>query len=169
MPTFLGISRRHWIGAAIALWLAFVVWLLASDSDEEKIRARLDDLALAVSSRNDENLAFRRLRLKSDFEEMLTTDVRLSVPELPLTTGRQELARLAGTAPRFFGELDISIGSTEISIDEATDVATAVSEVTVSGNSGEFRRDTRKVTFTLKEDGGDWLVSRIDVEPKRVD
>jgi len=57
-----GLSRRTLIAVAVALWLGFVAWLLLSDSDEEKIRARLDELAHVVGSSPDENMAFRALR-----------------------------------------------------------------------------------------------------------
>ena len=159
-----GLSRRTLLYAGVGLWAAFVAWLLLSDSNEEKIRARLDDLAIAVGWAQDENLAFRALRLKSHFAEALDPNVRFSAPELPATTGSHALTQLAASAPRFFGELDVSIGATDVDVNEAE--ATATSEVTLTGNSGDFTRDTRRVQFTLRASGGEWRVSRIEVEAK---
>src|SRR3970282_160407 len=99
-------SRRTLLAGVAAAWLGVVAWLVLSDSDEEKIRTRLDELAHAVGSAPDGNLAFRSLRLKSAFEEALEPNVRFDAPELPATTGARELAQMAASAPRFFGELE---------------------------------------------------------------
>jgi hypothetical protein len=161
-----GLSRRTLLAGVAAGWIGIIGWLVLSDSDEEKIRARLDELAQALSSAPDENMAFRGLRLKALFEKALEQNVRFDAPELPATSGAQELAQMAASAPRFFGELEVSVGDTEISIDEKKTEARAVSEVTASGSSEELRRDTRRVRFLLRKRDGDWRVARIDVEPK---
>ena len=162
-----GLSRRTLIAVAAAFWLGFVAWLLLSDSDEEKIRARLDQLAHVVGSSPDENMAFRALRLKSKFEELLALNVALAAPELPTTTGRTELTQLAASASRLFGEFSVSIGDTEITIDKKRREANAVSAVTLTSSSTDYKREERRVRFTFHEYDGEWQVSRIDVEERR--
>lgn len=164
----LGLSR--WTLVSLGVALALIAWLvLSADSDEDEIRARIDALAHAVSSKGDENMAFRALRLKSAFEEGLESNVRFAAPELRNTSGVQELTQLAASAPRFFGEFDVSVGSTEITIDESAREASALSEVTLTGISEAVDSDTRRVRFTLRKNDGDWRVSQIDVEAKDVE
>lgn len=112
-------------------------------------------------------MAFRTLRLKKLFEEALEPQVRFSAAELDDTTGRQQLAALAGSAPNTFGNLDVSIGSTDIRINRERGDAEVASQVTLtSTRGGELRRDTRHVQFELTKSDGEWRVSAIRVAPK---
>jgi hypothetical protein len=163
--TVFGLSR--WALVSIGVALSLIAWLvLGGDSDEDEIRARIDEVAHAVGSKPDENLAFRALRLKSVFKEGLDSNVRFAAPELRAANGVQELTQLAASAPRFFGEFDVSVGNPEITINEATHEASALSEVTLTGISETVDRDTRRVRFTLRKSDGDWRISQIDVEAK---
>lgn len=150
------------IGAALCL--TALAWALLGDSDEEKIRARLDQVAHAVGSKQGENLAFRALRLRSAFEESLESTVRFTAPELRASKGLHELTQLAAAAPRRFGDFDVSISDAEIAIDEATQQATVVAEATLTGLSDQVRREARRVRFTLRKNDGEWRVSSIDAE-----
>jgi len=154
------------LGIGAALCLASLAWALLGDSDEEKIRARLDQLAHTVSSKEAENLAFRALRLKKALPESLESSVHFIAPELRASKGLQELTQLAAGAPRLFGDFDVNVNSTEIAIDEAARQATVLSEVTLTGLSDQLRREARRVRFTLRENDGEWRVSSIDVEAK---
>lgn len=150
------------IGAALCL--AALAWALLGDSDEEKIRARLHQVAHAVGSKQGENLAFRALRLKSALQESLEPTVLFTAPELRASKGLQELTQLAAGAPRMFGDFDLSISDAEITIDEATQHATVVAEATLTGLSDQLRREARRVRFTLRKNDGEWRVSTIDAE-----
>ena len=154
------------LGMGAALCVAGLVWALLGDSNEEKIRARLAQLAHAVGSKQGENLAFRALRLKKAFQEGLDSDVRFSASELPAASGLDALARIAAGAPRLFGDFDVTIDGPEITIDEAAHQATVLSQVTLTGLSDQLRREARRVRFTLRERDGEWRVSSIDVEEK---
>lgn len=165
--TALSISRRTVAALLVLGSLALLAWLLFSDSDEAKIMARLEELAHAVETKQNENMAFRALRLKGVFAEGLEPGASLRAPELPDTNGVEALTALGASVPRVYGELDVSIGETDVRIDRAAREARAVSTVTVIGTAGgELRRDVRTVRFTLVERDGEWRVSFIEVAEK---
>jgi hypothetical protein len=161
------LSRRNLAFLAVVASLGVLGWVLFGDSDEAKILARLAELARAVETKKDENMAFRALRLKGVFEEALESGAALRAPELPDTHGVKELTALAASVPRVYGELSVGIGETDVRIDESVHEAHVVAGVTVTGTTGgELRRDKRVVRFTLTEREGEWRVVFIDVEPK---
>ena len=163
----IALSRRGAAILAIVASLGVLAWLALGDSDEAKILARLDELASAVETQPDENMAFRALRLKPIFEEGFEPGASLRAPELPDTSGVKDLTTLAAGVPRFYGELDVSIDETDVRIDRAAHEARVSAGVTVTGTvGGELRRDKRVVRFTLRERDGEWRVEAIDVEPK---
>jgi hypothetical protein len=161
------LSRRGVAVLAVVGSLGILAWLLLGDSDETKILARLDELANAVETKADENMAFRALRLKGVFQEGFEPGAALRAPELPETNGVKELTTLAAGVPRFYGNLDVSIGETDVHVEREAHEARVTAGVTVTGTvGGELRRDKRVVRFTLREREGDWRVSFIEVEPK---
>jgi hypothetical protein len=163
----LAISRRTFAMVVIALSLGLLVWLFFSDSDEAKILARLEELANAVETSPNENPGFRALRLRPVFEQGFEPGALLRAPELPNTSGVQALAALAASVPRIYGDLDVSIGETDVRIDQELHEARVVAGVTLTGTlGGELRRDKRVVRFTLRERDGEWRVELVDVEPK---
>ena len=88
----LSISRRTLSWLVVAASLVVIAWLFFGESDEAKILARLDELANAVETKKDENMAFRALRLRPIFEEGFEPGATLRAPELPDTSGVKELA-----------------------------------------------------------------------------
>jgi hypothetical protein len=163
----IALSRRGVAALAVVGSLGILAWVFLGDSDETKIRARLDELANAVETKPDENMAFRALRLKGVFEEGLEPGAALRAPELPDTNGLKDLTTLAAGVPRFYGDLDVSIGETDTHIEPAANEARVTAGVTVTGTiGGELRRDKRVVRFTLRKRDGEWRVSFIEVEPK---
>jgi hypothetical protein len=163
----LAISRRTFAIVVIALSLGLLVWLFFADSDEAKILARLEELADAVETKQNENAAFRALRLRPILEEGLEPGATLRAPELPNTSGVKNLTALAASVPRAYGELDVSIGETDVRIEKQAHEARVAAGVTLTGTlGGELRRDKRVVRFTLRERDGEWRVELIDVEPK---
>jgi hypothetical protein len=163
----IALSRRGAALLAVVASAGILAWLLLGDSDETKVLARLEELASAVETKPDENMAFRALRLKGVFEEALEPGAGLRAPELPETNGVKDLTALAAGVPRFYGDLDVSIGETDVHIEPEAHEARVTAGVTVTGTlGGELRRDKRVVRFTLRERDGEWRVSFIDVEPK---
>jgi hypothetical protein len=161
------LSRTHLALALVVGSLLLLGYALLGGSDEEEIMARLKELAHAVETRSDESVIFRQARLNSVFKEALEETASLRAPELPATTGVQELVKLATLAPQGFGEVALSVGETDIRIDDDAHLARAVSVVTLTGSrGGELRREKRHVRFTLHESGGDWRVVEIEVEAR---
>ncbi|HEX6278321.1 MAG TPA: hypothetical protein VFZ53_34985 [Polyangiaceae bacterium] len=163
----LTISRRLLAWLAVAVAAGVLGWLAFGESDETKILARLDELASAVETRSDENMAFRALRLKPIFEAGFEPGALLRAPELQDTSGVKALTALAASVPRFYGELDVGIGETDVHVEKAANQARVTAGVTVTGRiGGELRRDKRVVRFTLTKRDGEWRVELIDVAPK---
>lgn len=151
------------LGVVVAS-LALLAYVIFGGSDEDKILARLKELASAVETKPDEtNVVFRTARINGVFKEALDPAVAFSAPELPSQSGIQNLATLAAQAPQLYGDVTLSVGATDIHVEKS--FVRAVSQVTLTGSrGGELRRETRNVRFELKRSGGDWRVSAIDVE-----
>jgi hypothetical protein len=163
----LALSRRGVAALVVALSLGVLGWLFLGDSDEAKILARLEALANVVETKQNENMAFRALRLKPVLEEGLEPGAVLRAPELPEASGVKELTALAASVPRAYGDLDVSIGETDVRIEREAHEAHVAAGVTLTGTlGGELRRDKRVVRFTLRERDGDWRVELIEVEAK---
>jgi len=162
---------RTYLAAGLALLSAVVLgWAILGDSDEDLILARVKELASAVETKEGESIIFRRARLGGVFKEALEPTVTLTAPELPTTTGIQELAQLASIAPQGFGEIGMSVGETDIQIEKAANLARVVSRITLTGSrGGELRRESRHVRFLFHESGGDWRVTSIDVDRRSDD
>ena len=152
--------------ALVVVSAAVLAWVVWGGSDEDKILARIKELARAVETRPDEtNVLARTARINGVFKEALEPNVTFSAPELPSQMGSRPLALLAGQAPQSFGDVTLSVGATDIHVDHA--VAHAVSQVTLTGSQGgELRREQRNVRFELARHGGDWRVAAIEVEAR---
>jgi len=161
-------ARKHVAIGVIVLSVLLLVYALTGSSDEDKIVARLKELASAVDTKEGENLVFRTARLNGLFKEVFEPNATLSAPELPTTTGSRELAVLAGQTTRFSPEFQMSVGETDVRIDG--EEARVVSVVTLTGTQeGELRRDRRHVRFRLRKSGGDWRIASIDVDARSED
>jgi hypothetical protein len=161
------LSRTHLALGLTVASLGLLAYALLGGSDEERIMARLKELARAVETRSDESIVFRTARVNKTFKEALEQTVSLRAPELPATTGIPELTKLAAVAPQGFGEIALTVGETDVRIDDEANLARAVSVVTLTGSrGGELRREKRHVRFTLHESGGEWRVVEIEVEAR---
>jgi hypothetical protein len=161
------LSRTHLALGLTVASLSLLGYALFGDSDEEKIMSRLKELANAVETRSDESIIFRQARLNRVFQDALEDNVTLRAPELPTTSGVSDLVKLAALAGQGFGTIGLSIGETDVRIDDEANVARAVSLVTLTGSrDGELRREKRHVRFTLHESGSEWRVVEIAVEPR---
>jgi hypothetical protein len=159
--------RKYLPFALIAVALLLVGYaLFGRASDEELIMERLHEVASAVETKEDEtNIIFRVARIKEVFREAMTPLVSISAPELPTTSGVEDLSNMAGSVIRFSPEFYVTIGSTEVTVDGSS--ATAVSQVTVKGTQqGELRAEDRRVDFLLQKVDGDWQIARIEVGPR---
>ncbi|HEY3498544.1 MAG TPA: hypothetical protein VGK73_27830 [Polyangiaceae bacterium] len=164
----ISLSRKHIAIGVIAASILLLVYALLGSSDEDRVMERLKELASAVETKEGESLVFRTARINGVFKEALEKNAALTSPELGTTTGRQELAALAGQATRLSPEFQVSLGETDVRLEG--EEARVVSVVTLTGTrDGELRRDQRHVRFLLRKTDGDWRVAAIDVEAKSED
>ncbi len=152
--------------AVVVASVALLAYVIFGGSDEDKILARLKELASAVETKTDEtNIVLRTARINGVFKEGLDPMVVFSAPELQTQRGIRDLATLAGGAGQAFGEISLGIGATDIHVEG--NLARAVSQVTLTGTrGGELRREERNVRFELRRWEGEWRVSAIDVAAK---
>lgn len=137
--------------------------LLASETDEERIREQLDLLASAVSIRPDENLVFRKLRLDRQFTDLFADAVRFRVDELSRRiSDRKQLAALGGQVQVYFRTGDVSWRGVSIAVHEPTSTAdvdaTAVLAATRARSA--LSREERRVTLEFEKLDGDWKIVR---------
>ena len=153
--------------ALVAASLALLAYVVFGGSDEDKVLARLREVARAVETRSDEtNPLLRTARINGVFKEALEPDVTFTAPELGSVSGARALAVLAAEASANFGDVTLSVGATDIHVEGA--VAHAVSQVTLTGaRGGELRREQRNVRFELRRTSGDWRIGAIEVEPTK--
>jgi hypothetical protein len=164
------LSRREWTLAAIGV-LGFSVvgyGIFSAESDEEKIRAVLANLAHAVKVDPDApNILVRAGKINQAFSEIFTEEVSYLIPERTSGRhGRKELARLATEVGPFFTSLEITFTELEIEIAEATSSAQVNGIAVGSGiQRGQRWQEERQVQFSLIRHDGDWQIDKLTVVP----
>lgn len=149
-----------------ALVLAFT--FLFRDGDEERIRKLLADLAKVVSVKKDDNVLSRTARLRSGLKDVVSDDVRVTVPELGVRSmDRKQLEDDAARAGLLFSEADCEFSNVTIELDEGATFATVDAVAIVTGvRGGERKVDRRDVHLLVRKDG-DWKITSIDVLPQQ--
>ena len=154
----------------IAAGLGLVGYALFSgETDEEQIRRRLDELAVAVEVAGEpQNVAVRGLQLKGKFQELFEQNVTATIPELGSSrSGRQDLAALAARSTVYFESLDVDFEDVSVSIDgtqanarvETTAVLTAARR-----GQGDLQRDQRRVRLRFfKDQEHGWRIASVKV------
>ncbi len=139
--------------------------LLARDSDQELIRARLDQLTTALRVDKGDSPLSRGARVRRAFDEVLTKDVVVHVPDLPAPgPGRDALLGLAVQAGRGYQTADIALSDTTIELDARKTAANVKSEATLSAtDSGGLHRQHRHALFRFTKGSDGWRISSINV------
>lgn len=145
--------------------LALGYAVFAPESDEERILAVLDELALSVSfSEPVANPLVWGLQLNKKFEELMTeqVDVRVSEVRRGIPSARSQLGPAAGLALQRYGALDVTFSGVAVLVQG--DHATAEGTAQVTGVlGGERKSDDRPIRFDLFLVDGDWLVQSVHV------
>jgi hypothetical protein len=146
--------------------------LFFNDSDEDRIRARLQELELTVGMNEAErNILFRLARVKKAFSEIFIKQVTYDLPELHAKErGRTRLAALAANAPRLYRTVRVDLGELNIKVDASRSSAAAYGKAVLIGErlSGQPQRDARTVSFRFDKVEGSWrIVSVIASPPER--
>jgi len=163
----LALSRRTLAFVVFLGSAAVLGWLIFGESDEQRILGNLRELAQAAGTREGEAITFRTARLNGVFKELLHPEVTFDAPELERVQGIQPLSLLAASAPRAYGDFDVSLGESDVELDAKSKRAQVTARVTLEGGrGGEVRRDSRSVHFQLVEHDGEWKVQGIQVAAK---
>ena len=159
---------RKWAGrtllAIICVGIALLVWLVFFPNHERLIRKRLTELAQLCSfPPNQPPLsALKDIQRAVSF---FTPDVEIiiNVPNFPVgkISGRDDLREKALAAHGFAGGLQVEFFDMAIKVapDKKSAVATLTGKVR-AGNERDF--SLQELKFTLKRDGREWLVSRVE-------
>jgi len=156
--------RLAWVAAGIGVLLVLYA-LFSRKSDEERIVDQLDRLQALLSFSAPPNVLQRAATLKGGFQELLTQDARVRIPERGLQAqGRPELAALATRATASLQSFDVVFDVDSIHVDG--NAAHVEATVSVEGASaGEPRSDQRRAKLEFVESDGDWLLATALVEP----
>ena len=158
--------RRTWAIAGLVVALALVGYaLLAPRSDDEQIRARLEELAQLVSyQKGDAQEVARGLELQRGIHDLFTKDSLTRIPDL----SSPELDR-AGVVELALGSIRgydlIDLGFAQIRVRLAGDeLASSECDATLAlGQHGALDRDTRPVTIAWRKIDGEWRIQTLDV------
>ena len=156
-------TKRVWIPLlAVALAGLFYVVLLR-ETDEERIRRRLTELAEAVRvDASESDKAARPLRIRKTFARVFSSGVRVQIPDVSASNldDLTELAIVAGASLRSaelrFARVRVLVspGARSASVDtEAT--------LTTTGLTGGATRDTRKLDVRFQNLDGDWRIAAV--------
>jgi hypothetical protein len=162
-------SKRWGVIAGCLVVAGVAVWLtLFRASEEDRVRATLNELAKIVAVKEGDTLLSRLARLRSRLPEVVDDDVRVNVAELRIdVTGRRQLEEDAAKAGLVFQSADCAFTNLTIRVDPGGVLATVDGLALVTANRGGERKvDERDVHFLLRKDG-DWKISTIDVAPPR--
>lgn len=141
--------------------------LLARETDEELIRARLHQMTTALRVESGDSVLVRGARIRRAFSETLTKDVVVRVPDFPqLGQGRDALTGIAVQSGRRYRTAEIDLSHTSVSLDAKKSAANVKSEATLTAtDSGGLHRDTRHVLFRFNRTKDGWRISSIEVSP----
>jgi hypothetical protein len=166
---------KRWLPyLGIALGTALVVYaLFFAKTEEERIRARLDELesTVAVDDARETPLV-RAARLRKSFAEIFAKDVSLAIPELGATDkGRAALADLALSAQEQLARIDLELDDLAIRLDESKERALAVGVAHLRGTQRDGTRtlDDRTVSLRLDRIEGQWRIVDVTVSPPKDD
>jgi hypothetical protein len=160
------VKKSAVVAICVVVACAVLGFTFFRDSEEERIKKVLVELAKTVMVKEGDTLISRTARLRGRLPELVDDDVRVNVPELSVDLrGRPRFEEEATKAVLVYTSADCDFASLQIKVDPASTTATVEAVAVVSGTrAGERRTDKRNIHFLLHKDGG-WKVSTIDVAP----
>lgn len=158
--------NRRVATAAIAAGVVLVVLaLFRSESDEDRIKARLDALAHTVAYDQGDNLLTRGVRIQRAFDDLFLPDVVVRAAELPgENQGRDGLVALATRPPGALETADLAFEHVSVQVDRAHHSARVQADAVVtSTDPAGAHRDQRQAVFRFVDQGGTWRIAAVDV------
>ncbi|HLM74457.1 MAG TPA: nuclear transport factor 2 family protein [Polyangiaceae bacterium] len=162
-------KRSLLLGFIAAVVGAAIYVLFFGDSDESRIRDRLDQLAAAVRIDEDELSPLPRAgRIRTEFTDIFTKDATASVAEIDDTfEGRDAMAAAAVQIASVYRSADVSFDNVKVRIDEAAAEVKTTALVTGARHGQGITRDELPVILKLKKMEGDWKLVSAVVELRR--
>jgi hypothetical protein len=163
---------RVLLAAIVAGALAVGAYFVWRPSDESRIRAQLERLAVAVRIQDADaqaNPIARLAHVNGEVDALFEPEARVNVPELTdLGSGhasRRELAELVAGAPRYVKTFDVGFGSVTIKMDDARTTAFvgAIAKVNVVQRDGAVDRGERAVDVHFARNDGTWVIRTLTV------
>jgi hypothetical protein len=158
---------KRWIAiGGIALGVGLVGYaLLSRDTDEELIRARLDQLTTAVRVDQGDNPLTRGARVRRAFNEVLSRNIVVRIPDLPDPgQGREGLLGVAMYAGHRYRTAEVALSDTSIQLDTRKIEASVKSEATLTAtDAAGLHRQNRHVLFRFTRAADHWRISSIEV------
>jgi ketosteroid isomerase-like protein len=154
------------VGGVLAILLAaggWLAWKTLFPSDEQRIRARLDDIAEAVNARSDGD-GLNRLADAARLASFFTEDVAIDPgpPHAPIR-GREAVVATASSAGRAAGGVELSFVDVQVAVGDAG-AATAHMTLQLTWTNAQTRErtiDAREIALTLREVEREWRVARV--------
>jgi phosphoribosylformylglycinamidine synthase len=160
---------RRWLPIGlILLGVAVIAYALLGSSDEDRILARLAQLAQAVRvDEGERNPLVRHGRIRQEFAEIFVKEANARIPEISEGLhGRDALAAAATQVGSVYQSADVSLGSVDLRVDPGGTAAEATATATIAGamHGQPPRSDDRRVKFRLDKVDGDWKIVSVTVE-----
>jgi hypothetical protein len=157
--------KPTWIGLACAIVAGIAIYLtLARPSDEDRIKKTLSSFASLVSTKPNDTIISRTMRLRSHMKEVARDDVAVRVDELHLDLrGREKLEDEAAKVALVYQDAECTFIDTRIEMDPGKTMAKVDTTALVTAKAGGERKiDKRPVHLIMRNDGG-WLIDSLDV------
>ncbi len=157
-------QRRTLIWSLVAMAIALGAIVLGTrDTPERLIQARIEQLALALTTAPADDEAGKQARIERAFGEAVVDDVMIEIPELSLSRGRAELVSAAKRAVSDPRGLEVTTEAVRVELDPNEREATALLRARVSRPGDELHEDVRQVRLRLAKSGEDWRVTSVAV------
>lgn len=151
--------------AVVVLGIVVVAWFFYSfqQSEEDRIRNRLHDLADVVSTMQHKRDAARLLHI-AELQQFFTHNVTVQVKnDLPKVNGRDKLLKMAHIA--YQQEPGLTVAFTDISVahEDGTQQALVHTTVVVTGVHSDKARsvDAQELEMDFTKLDGEWLIEAI--------
>jgi ketosteroid isomerase-like protein len=143
--------------AVISGWLA---WKTLFPSEEQRIRARLDEIVETVNAPSADGLGkiADAVRLASFFTEDVTIEPGQPYPTM---RGRDAVVAAAAAAGRAAGGFELSFADVQVAVGDG-ETATAHLTLTLTwtnAQTGAPTMDAREVELALRKEEGEWRVA----------
>jgi hypothetical protein len=141
--------------------LIIIIVIVFSDTDEARIRKKLDFLAETVSKDRDDGM-YTALSKVEDLNETLTEDCSIRLKErFASIRGRANLTSTFSSGFQYVSELDVSFSNVTVEIHE--EEQTAKTSLTATATSPDLEKpEVRKVEISLKKIEGEWWIYAVN-------